>query len=238
MNRIDRLYALVEELRAVSPRPRSAHWLAQRFSVTERTIRRDVDALQQTGVPIYAQPGRRGGYVVDRSHTLPPINITAREAVATAVALDMLAGTPFADAARSALCKIISVMPQRDVAAARDLAGRVHLVGPGPEAGAAPPSRQVLRVAEDALLHRRVLTFEYVDRNGLASRRTVEPLGLLSAEGQWYLVGWCRLRESEREFRLDRMRHATITAETAPSRVIGPDRLRSAHLPVSRLNFP
>lgn len=196
-----------------------------------------MDALQQTGVPIYAQPGRRGGYVVDRSHTLPPINITAREAVATAVALNMLAGTPFADAARSALCKIVSVMPQRDVAAARDLAGRIHLVGPGPEATAGPPNRQVLRVAEDALLHRRVLTFEYVDRNGSASRRTVEPLGLLSAEGQWYLVGWCRLRGDVREFRLDRMRRAATTTEVAPERRVDPSRFVLLDAPVSRLEL-
>ncbi|WP_238433972.1 helix-turn-helix transcriptional regulator [Micromonospora tarensis] len=96
MNRTDRLYALVEELRAVSPRPRSARWLAVRFEVSSRTIERDIGALQQAGVPIWAEPGRTGGYVLDRAHTLPPVNLTAAEAVAMAVALHRLAGTPFA----------------------------------------------------------------------------------------------------------------------------------------------
>ena len=45
MNRTDRLYALVEELRAVSPPRRSARWLAERFEVSVRTVERDLSAL-------------------------------------------------------------------------------------------------------------------------------------------------------------------------------------------------
>lgn len=55
MNRTDRRYALVEELLAVTPRPRSAHWLAARFEVSARTVERDVSALQQSGGPISNQ---------------------------------------------------------------------------------------------------------------------------------------------------------------------------------------
>ncbi len=220
----------------MSPRPRSARWLAERFSVTERTIRRDIDALQQTGVPIYPEIGRRGGYVVDRTHTLPPINITAREAVATAVALDVLAGTPFADAARSALCKILAAMARPDVDAARAAAARIHRVATGSAAGAAP-APEVLRIAEDAVLRRIVITIEYVDRNGSASRRAVEPLGLLGAGDQWYLVGWCRLRRSVREFRLDRMRQAAATAEIAPERWIDPACFALPDAPISCLGL-
>jgi predicted DNA-binding transcriptional regulator YafY len=59
VNRANRLYALVEEPRAVAPRPRSARWLAGRFEVSVRTVERDISALQQSGVPIYAQPAAR-----------------------------------------------------------------------------------------------------------------------------------------------------------------------------------
>src|SRR2546421_5333369 len=123
MNRTDRLYALVEELRAAAPAPRSARWLADRFEVSSRTVERDLGALQQAGVPIYAEPGRTGGYVLDKAHTLPPVNVTPAEAVAIAVALEGLHGTPFHDAARSALRQGIAVMPSSDAAAAEGLAG-------------------------------------------------------------------------------------------------------------------
>src|SRR5947209_14846425 len=102
MNRTDRLYALVEELRAAAPRPRSARWLADRFEVSARTVERDIGALQQAGVPIYAEPGRTGGYTLDKSRTLPPVNVSPAHAVAIAVALQGLHATPFAEAARTA----------------------------------------------------------------------------------------------------------------------------------------
>jgi predicted DNA-binding transcriptional regulator YafY len=61
MNRADRLYAIVEELRAHSPRAVRAPKLADRFEVSTRTVERDLLALQEAGVPIYAETGRRGG---------------------------------------------------------------------------------------------------------------------------------------------------------------------------------
>ncbi|SIN11786.1 HTH domain-containing protein [Micromonospora cremea] len=140
MNRTDRLYALVEELRAMSPRPRSARWLAARFEVSSRTIERDIGALQEAGVPIWAEPGRTGGYVLDPSRTLPPVNLTAAEAVAMAVALHRLAGTPFAGPGATALRKLVAVLPAADAAEAHRLAGRVHLIGDGPATPVRPSS--------------------------------------------------------------------------------------------------
>jgi predicted DNA-binding transcriptional regulator YafY len=198
MNRTDRLYALVEELRAVSPRPRSARWLARRFEVSARTIERDIGALQASGVPIWAEPGRTGGYVVDRAHTLPPVNLTAGEAVAMAVALHRLGGTPFASAVGAALRKLVAVMPAADVAEAHRLAGRVHLIGDG-------PATPVPAVVADAVTARRVLRLTYADRSGVASTRDVEPLGYLGNPRHWYLLAWCRLRDELRCFRTDRI---------------------------------
>src|SRR3984885_10330396 len=129
MNRTDRLYAIVEELRAVAPRPRSARWLAGRFEVSVRTVERDISALQQSGVPIYAEPGRTGGYCLDKARTLPPVNLTPGEAVAMAVALRGLEGTPFQATAGTALRKLVAAMQGDDASAARDLAARVLLVG-------------------------------------------------------------------------------------------------------------
>lgn len=211
MNRTDRLYALVEELRAVAPRPRSSRWLAQRFEVCTRTVERDIGALQEAGVPIYAEAGRTGGYTLDKARTLPPINVTPAEAVAVAVALHSLGGTPFADGARSALHKLMAVMPERDTASARDLASRVHFVNDGP----VPP---VPAAVADALAERRVLLLRYEDRHGSVTRRSVEPLGYVGSPTQWYLVAWCRLRSALRAFRLDRIQSVTATDEIASPR--------------------
>src|SRR2546430_2769052 len=225
MNRTDRLYALVEELRAVTPQPRSARWLACRFEVSSRTVERDIGALQQAGVPISAEPGRTGGYVLDKRHALPPVNVTPGEAVAIAVALEGLRGTPFHEAARSALRKVVAVMPAGDASAAHEMAGRVALLGAS-VAPAVPPA-----VAR-ALSARRVLRFGYRDRHGNPTRREIEPLGYLGGRHNWYLLGWCRLRDSIRCFRLDRIVDPVATDEVVTPRSIDlnaldiPDELR------------
>ncbi|NKY39299.1 HTH domain-containing protein, partial [Cellulomonas septica] len=64
MNRTDRLYAMAEELRRVGPRGTTSARLARLFEVTARTVKRDVSALQQAGLPVVAQAGAGGGYVL------------------------------------------------------------------------------------------------------------------------------------------------------------------------------
>ena len=173
MNRTDRLYALVEELRAASPRPRSARWLAGRFDVSSRTIERDLSALQESGVPIYAEPGRSGGYVLDKNHTLPPLTITPAEATALAVGLHALSGTPFAGDARSALHKILAIMPPRERHATRELADRVRLTASQRQPTGVP------RTLREALSTRQVLRLRYTDAQGAGTDRLVEPMGFL-----------------------------------------------------------
>ncbi|MET8846939.1 YafY family protein [Amycolatopsis sp. NPDC004625] len=214
MNRTDRLYALVEELRAVSPRPRSARWLATRFEVSVRTVERDIGALQQSGVPVYAETGRTGGYCLDKAHTMPPVNLTPAEAVAMALALRHLDGTPFRAEGRSALHKLAAAMRHEDAAMARDLATCVHLLGDGP----IPPMPHVLGI-------RRVLRIRYADRGGTITRREIEPLGYVGKPEHWYLVAWCRLRGAIRAFRTDRIASFTATAEVPPLRRLRPEDL-------------
>jgi predicted DNA-binding transcriptional regulator YafY len=213
VNRTDRLYALVEELRAFAPRPRTAHQLAQRFEVSVRTIERDLNALLQAGVPIYSTPGPGGGYAIDKSHTLPPVNFTAAEATALAIALSRPGASPLAEALRSAVRKVVGTMPAAQAEAARRLAGRVHLLSHDSDSRLA-----TARIIEDAVVRSEVVEIGYEDQRGEATTRQVEPLALVGWGQAWYVVGHCRLRDGQRAFRLDRIRAARLTGEPAPDR--------------------
>jgi predicted DNA-binding transcriptional regulator YafY len=211
MNRTDRLYALVEELRAVAPRARSAGRLADHFEVSTRTIERDIAALQQAGVPIWATPGPGGGYALDPSTTLPPLNFSPSEAAAIALALATSGPIPFGDAARAALRKVMAAMSAASREGAHALLDRIRLLQR--DGLAAAPA---LRIVERALLDHRVVRLDYQDKHGSVTYgRMVEPLGFVLGEQYTYLHGWCRLRNGPRAFRLDRIRHATITGEPA-----------------------
>jgi predicted DNA-binding transcriptional regulator YafY len=206
---MDRLYALVEELRAVAPQGRSARQLAERFEVSKRTIERDISALQQAGVPISAQPGRRGGYVLDKAMTLPPLNFTPGEAVAVAVMLSHADQTPFARDARSALRKLMAAMPATAAQQARGLADSVRLLLP-PTASMRAATAEAVRQSVE---QHRIVLIEYVDSSGERTLREVEPQFLVAGPKGWYLTGWCRLRQDTRAFRLDRVLSAALTSE-------------------------
>jgi predicted DNA-binding transcriptional regulator YafY len=216
VNRTDRLYALVEELRACAPRRVSARELAARYEVSVRTVERDIGALQQAGVPIFADVGRGGGYTLDKSRTLPPLNFTPAEAVAVAITLSRAGGSPYSRSARTALHKIVAAMSADDSASARELAARVRFLGP-PDAG--EPS-SVPAVLEEAVVTRRVVRLTYIDRTGAETERDVEPVSFTASSKGWYLTAWCRKRGGRRIFRTDRVRRAALLEETAPDRVV------------------
>jgi len=246
VNRTDRLYALVEELRAVAPRQRSARQLAGKYEVSTRTIERDILALQESGVPIYAQAGRRGGYVIDKARTLPPVNFTAAEMVAIAVSLAGAEGTPFFFAARSALRKVVAAAPAPHLEEAAQLMDRVRLIGTGEparsgrrpgrvgrpgatdgpppvqEAAAKPANAQARAMVplaiQEAITARHVLLLDYRDRRDAVTVREVEPVAFAGTRAHWYLLAWCRLREGARAFRVDRILAAVDTGEPAPHR--------------------
>lgn len=210
MNRTERLYAIAEELRAAGPSGRTGAWLAGRLEVSTRTIKRDIDALLQAGLPLWAQSGPGGGYVLDTA-TLPPLNITGAEAAAIAVALAALPAFPFAADARSALSKVLAAMPDTERQRAEAIASRLWLRVPEQ-----PPRAAVARALDEAVRHRRVVVLHYTGQYGRGTERAVEPAGLVTTGGHWYLLAWCRLRKAPRWFRTDRITAAHLTNEPAP----------------------
>lgn len=201
----------------MSPRPRTAAWLAERFEISTRTIERDLTALRESGVAIRGGVGRAGGYFLDRDRTLPPVTLTATEALAISVALRSVSDSPFSASARIAAQKVLAVLPADVRRREESLAARVHTLGEdkSPRASARINDTVTQAVATDRVVH-----LDYVSRDGARTSRDVEPLGLLWSPVGWYLAGWCRLRAGVRGFHLARIASATLTDEHAPAREV------------------
>ncbi|GAA1487888.1 helix-turn-helix transcriptional regulator [Brachybacterium sacelli] len=214
MRRSERHHALLDVLRANAERPVSVPRLAARFAVSTRTVERDLRALQDAGVPLYAMPGRTGGYAIRRDYSLPPLAFTPAEATAVAAGLSVMMGSPFAEDAHRALDKVLAAMPPERRERARGLAVRVAAMAPE-----APTEPDIAEVVREVLDRPRVVELEYSSHEtGECTRRTVEPLGLITVRGGWILVGWCRLREGVRGFRTDRILAIERTDEVPPER--------------------
>lgn len=209
MKRAERLYALVDLLRAARA-PRSASRLAREFDVSTRTIERDIRSLQLSGVPIYADQGVQGGYSILREYSLPPLNLTASEAVAVLAGLAVLESSPYLAAARTARAKVQAVVADDSRAHLDDALASIRIVDPSRAHQEAVP----LESLRDAVDGRRVvhLTYRSADSDD-TTVRDVETMGLLRGDDSWMLVGWCRLRSGIRGFHLDRITAVTITDE-------------------------
>lgn len=211
MNRTDRLYAIVHELRLAAPRGRTTNWLAERFEVSARTIKRDMAALHEADVGLLGEEGRGGGYSLDRSRMLPPMAFTVAEAVAVAVAIGASDDLPFRTDARAALTKILDGMSPSQRSCAESVAGRVW-VRSGEVRGRWAP------VIDEALRTRRVVNLTYRSESGAQTERAIEPMALARTRANWHVLAWCRLRQAGRWFRMDRIERAVLTREVPPER--------------------
>jgi predicted DNA-binding transcriptional regulator YafY len=236
VKRAERQYALVDLLRGAR-RPWSAARLADEFGVSSRTIERDVESLQLAGVPIYAHHGASGGYAILPEYSLPPLNLSAAESLAVLAGLALLGSSPYGWAARRAHAKIVAVMAEQHRAPVQELLGRMQVVDAvAPTDGAVPPG-----MVSDAIAARRVVRLTYLgeqeDAAGHATStvRDVETMGLLRAGDAWLLVGWCRLREAIRGFRIERITRLEILDEVPPPRDPGLLEADLARWPTRRL---
>lgn len=216
MNRKTRLFALAEALRGRRTGV-TAEALAERFGVTLRTMYRDLATLQDAGLPLRADRGRGGGYALDKSYQLPPINFSAREA-ALVVALGRMAIEqrllPFVEYLESALDKVrgaLSVSAQRELLT---LLERLQFVA----VPTLPVAASVRQAVETAWFEERALRIEY---QKTAHAHTIVPrlvrLRNVVLDRSVTLLNCTDLESGQaRQFRLDRIRRATALPPGLP----------------------
>ena len=208
MLKTERLFALAEYLRGRRTGV-TADTLADRFGVTVRTIYRDLDALRAASMPLAAERGPGGGYALDSSYSLPPVNFSAREA-ALLVALGRHASEtrllPFTDTLESALDKVRSALSK---SAQRELLTRLEeLLFLG--VPALPSKKSVRRTIERAWFEQQPLRITYVDGNFIETIRDIRIQSVVMDRHETRLDA-IRLDNCERRhYRLDRIHRAEV----------------------------
>lgn len=208
MRKKSRLFAIAEALRARRTGV-TAQQLADRFGVTLRTIYRDLDALQDAGLPIKADRGRGGGYALDKNYQLPPVNFTAREA-ALLIALARLAVEqrliPFPNAIERAADKVKSALSTSAQRELLSLVGELQLVG----VPALPIPAAVRDAIETAWFESRTLRIVYAKSAWQLSPRLVKIRNLVFDRSVTLLNCIDLETGNDRQFRLDRIKEATV----------------------------
>ncbi|MCA9924501.1 MAG: YafY family transcriptional regulator [Anaerolineales bacterium] len=225
MNRIDRLmgYLLMLQSRNLM----RAQDFAQQFEISERTVYRDIQALCEVGVPISALPGE--GYRLMAGYYLPPIMFSPAEARALFLAVAMLDGFTEDGATKTAVStaleKIHAVLPQTTRQQVEALQAILHFYAfPAPLLNF--DDNTFVRLQEAIHRHRVVRLRYHAQHSNRVTEREVEPTNLVFLDKAWMLTGFCRLRQDERVFRLDRIDQMHVTANTFVPRQL-PERNRT-----------
>jgi predicted DNA-binding transcriptional regulator YafY len=178
--------------------------LAERLEVSGRTIRRDMERLRGLGYPVESLTGPAGGYRLRAGTAMPPLLLDDDEAIAIAVGLRTAARasvTGIEETAVQALVKLEQVLPahlRRRVSALQSATMTLPPGGPTVDP-------QSLTVIATACRDAERVRFAYRGRDGVGSRRDVEPHSLVNLGRRWYLLAWDRDRRDWRTFRVDRL---------------------------------
>ncbi|MEV8314723.1 WYL domain-containing protein [Streptomyces sp. NPDC059900] len=221
--RADRLVSLVLLLRQ---RGRlTADTLAGELGVSTRTVLRDIEALSASGVPVYAERGRHGGFALLPGFRTELTGLNHDEALALLTAGSGRGEQVFGlgSALAAAMRKVVDALPERHRAVTSDAARR-FLVDPESDL----LSRRLVTedVPESAMVEVRravlaghKLRIHYAATDQTPQWRTVDPIGLVTVRDRGYLLA---TRSGEdRTYRLSRISAAEELPEAAerPSRV-------------------
>ncbi|MFB9447024.1 WYL domain-containing protein [Dactylosporangium vinaceum] len=184
--------------------------VARELEVSERTARRDLDALAMAGVPVYSTQGRGGGWRLVGGARTDLSGLTAAEARALfLVAGPASAATP---AVRAALRKLVRALPEPFRAQAEAAASAV-LTDPQRwgSSRVEPRPPHLLDDLQDAVIRGTQVRLGYADSTGAATERTVHPLGIVAKGPFWYLIA--DTPAGRRTFRIDRVSTAVPTGD-------------------------
>ncbi|MFL6162569.1 MAG: helix-turn-helix transcriptional regulator [Jatrophihabitantaceae bacterium] len=228
-----RQYITAERIRDTVEGYQVADGAANPDEAFKRSFERDKAELRELGIPL--ETGRNSvfdtedGYRIARKDfELPPISFTADEAAAVGLAARLWSTASLASEARAALIKLRAAGIEIEE----------------PDSDALPPlagSEPALPPLVAAVSGQRVVQFRHHKRySDTTDRRTIEPWGVLSWRGRWYVVGHDRDRGEVRSFRLDRIvgEVKTLPGTATTSRPAGLDMLalvRGANLVPNRL---
>lgn len=182
--------------------------LAEELEISERTARRDLEALAIAGLPVYSQPGRGGGWSLLGGARTDLTGLTAAESrTLFLVAGPSSSATP---EVKAALRKLVQALPETFRAEAESAASAVVLDPTSWGYDSAPP-QPYLDVLQQATVDGFQVRLGYTARDETETERMVHPLGLVAKRSVWYLVA--DTDAGMRTFRLSRVRSVTVTED-------------------------
>lgn len=180
--------------------------LAERFSVTKRTIFRDIETIELAGFPIIAQPGRNGGFSLLNSFKLRTYTYSHEEKQDILTALTIKEGLFGTTDGQNMIKEKITLLQEQE-------RSKKNLSFESPTVHRAEieiETKLKINQINLALKEHHKLAIDYIGNSGELTQRVIHPYELMLMNGSWYLYSYCENRNDFRYFKMTRMRQIKI----------------------------
>ncbi|RCX13027.1 putative DNA-binding transcriptional regulator YafY [Fontibacillus phaseoli] len=204
MEKVERLISIVMIL--LKKDVVSTKEFAQLFGVSKRTILRDMETLSLSNIPIYSVHGINGGYGIMNEYKVDKHLLSSSDLENILTALGGLEQILISEEVE------ITIKKMEAMVSPLSMKGSIHLSFYDWEGRS--EILQTLKTCQESILKRRLVSFDYIDKDGTTTNRIVEPYQLHFSETSWYLKGFCLHRQGYRTFKLSRIDNLNMDEKT------------------------
>jgi predicted DNA-binding transcriptional regulator YafY len=200
MDKVERLISIIMIL--LKKEVVSTTVFSQLFNVSKRTILRDMETLSLSNIPIYSVNGVKGGYGIMDEYKVDKRLLSSSDLQNILTALGGLEQILRTEEVERTIKKIEAMVNPLSLNRSIQLSfydweGRSEIL-------------KTLKTCQESLSKKRLVSFDYTDKDGAVTNRMVEPYELHFSESSWYLKGFCLHRQGYRTFKLSRIDHITM----------------------------
>ena len=180
----------------------SARELADYYDCSVRTIYRDMETLENAGVPIVSYRGTEGGFELIEGYRIEKPFLTSQEA---SMVLGLIQG----------ISRVVDDVEVENIATKMDGADVTfsNLYFDMKGWGMSDDFKDKANRVNQAITHRKVLNIEYFSSYLHSSNRKIYPLKIIIKGSQWYLHAFCTLKKDYRLFKITRIKSLQMTDE-------------------------
>ena len=185
--------------------------LADRFEVSIRTIYRDLETINMSGIPIISYPGNNGGYGIMDTFKIDKHIFSDSDIESVLSTLKGISNSLDDTQLDSALEKLMNIGLSRN----KDLSHlNDKIIVDIFRYGVSAKQKEAHKLIYYAINNSRLINFEYVNALGEATARTIEPMTLVFKNFSWYLFAFCKLKDDFRFFKLTRIRNINVSVHS------------------------
>ncbi len=207
--KLERLLAIIMLL--LNRKHINAKELAEYFEVSRRTIYRDIDTINQAGIPIVSYMGAEGGFGIMENYKIDTNFLDEIEINSIITALRNINNTVNSRKICYTLEKLENMIPLKEKGS--NYRNKFSINIDYNSWSSNNTDKDKLKTLNMAIDEKRIINFDYINTKGEYTHRIVEPLSLLLKDFAWYLHGYCRIKEDYRIFKIKRMHKLNITVD-------------------------